>query len=108
MGPFHIGPVCSVGFSTSADFSRKFGRLGVFRWSGRFSFVRSVGSVWSVLFINLFVVVQLAGREKHIKKLRREIRRVRQEAEVTVNEMQPQLRKLAGMLKASKVRWWWT
>ena len=38
-----------------------------------------------------------------MKKLRREVRRVRQEADMAANEVQPQLRKLMDMLKTSKV-----
>lgn len=37
-------------------------------------------------------------------KLRRQVRRVRQEAEVAADEMQPQLRKLVDAVKSYKVR----
>lgn len=46
----------------------------------------------------------MQAKEKQVKKLKREVRRVRQESEMAANEMQPQLRKLVDTLKASQVR----
>lgn len=42
-------------------------------------------------------------KDKQVKKLKREVRRVRQESETAANEMQPQLRRLVDTLKASQV-----
>lgn len=50
---------------------------------------------------------QVQSKGKQMKKLKREIRRVKQESEMAANEMQPQLRKLVDMVKASKVRIGW-
>lgn len=42
-------------------------------------------------------------KNKQVKKLKREVRRVKQEAEMAADEMQPQLRKLVDRVKASQV-----
>lgn len=53
----------------------------------------------------MYLIEQVEGKDRQIKKLRREVRRVRQEAEMAVNEMQPQLRNLVDVLQESKVGW---
>lgn len=51
----------------------------------------------------MLLAQQVLRKEKQVKKLKREVRRVRQESEMAANEMQPQLRKLVDLVKDSKV-----
>ena len=46
----------------------------------------------------------MQAKDKQVKKLKREVRRVWQESEMAANEVQPQLRRLVDALKASQVR----
>lgn len=52
----------------------------------------------------MLLAQQVLSKEKQVKRLKREVRRVRQESEMAVNEMQPQLQKLVDLVKDSKVR----